>query len=216
MGDAANHGEAASRRGVMLVLAAPSGAGKSTIARRLLKEDPLIDLSISATTRQKRPSESEGVHYFFLSVEEFKQQRDSEAFLEWAEVHGNFYATPKAAVEKSLAAGHDVLFDIDVQGAEQLKQKMPDDVVGIFVLPPSMEVLKARLQARAEDSKAAMEVRLTNATGEIARWRDYEYVVINDDLDDAYDLVRSILRAERAKRDYVRTVPDHVAALLNE
>lgn len=216
MVEAAIRGETVGRRGVMLVLAAPSGAGKSTIARRLLQEDPLIDLSISATTRPRRPSEIDGVHYFFMSAEEFKQRRDAGAFLEWAEVHGNFYATPTAAVEKSLAEGRDVLFDIDVQGAEQLKQKMPDDVVGIFVLPPSMAVLKSRLQARAEDSKAAMDVRLANATGEIARWQDYEYVVVNDDLDDAYDLVRSILRTERAKRDYTGMIPGHVSALMSE
>lgn len=204
------------RRGIMLVLAAPSGAGKSTIARRLLAEDPMIDLSISATTRQIRPSEREGVHYFFMDSDGFKRQRDAGAFLEWAEVHGNFYATPKAAVEASLAAGRDVLFDIDVQGAEQLKRAMPRDVVGIFVLPPSMEALRARLQARAEDSKAAMEVRLKNAIGEISRWRDYEYVVVNDNLDDAYDLVRSILRAERAKREYETVIPRHVERLLSE
>ncbi|MCD1635268.1 guanylate kinase [Martelella mediterranea] len=208
--------ETVRRRGVMLVLAAPSGAGKSTIARRLLAEDPMIDLSISATTRQIRPSEREGVHYFFMDPEGFMKKRDEGAFLEWAEVHGNYYATPKAAVEQSLAAGRDVLFDIDVQGAEQLKQAMPGDVVGIFVLPPSMEALRARLLARAEDSKAAMEVRLKNATGEISHWRDYEYVVINDDLDDAYDLVRSILRAERAKRERETAIPRHVESLLGQ
>ncbi len=207
---------AVNRRGIMLVLAAPSGAGKSTIARRLLAEDPMIDLSISATTRARRKSEQEGVHYFFLQPDEFLARRDQGAFLEWAEVHGNFYATPRAAVEKSLAAGRDVLFDIDVQGAEQLKQALPRDVVGIFVLPPSMKALKERLMARAEDSKAAMEVRLKNATGEISRWRDYEYVVVNDDLEDAYDLVRSILRAERAKREYESVIPHHVDALLSE
>lgn len=208
--------ETGRRRGVMLVLAAPSGAGKSTIARRLLAEDPMIDLSISATTRQIRASEREGVHYFFMDPESFLKKRDEGAFLEWAEVHGNYYATPRAAVESSLAAGRDVLFDIDVQGAEQLKQAMPGDVVGIFVLPPSMEALRARLMARAEDSKAAMEVRLKNATGEISRWRDYEYVVINDDLDDAYDLVRSILRAERAKRESETVIPHHVERLLGK
>ncbi|WP_176083958.1 guanylate kinase [Martelella sp. HB161492] len=202
------------RRGVMLVLAAPSGAGKSTIARRLLAEDPMIDLSISATTRPIRKSEQEGVHYFFMSEEAFKTRRDEGAFLEWAQVHGNYYATPRAAVEKSLAAGRDVLFDIDVQGAEQLKQQMPDDVVGIFVLPPSMKELKARLQARAEDSKAAMDVRLKNAIGEIERWRDYEYVVINDNLEEAYDQVRSIMIAERAKRTYQNVIPHHVDMLL--
>lgn len=202
------------RRGVMLVLAAPSGAGKSTIARRLLAEDPMIDLSISATTRTIRKSEQDGVHYFFMDPETFLKKRDHGDFLEWAQVHGNYYATPREAVERSLAAGRDVLFDIDVQGAEQLKQKMPDDVVGIFVLPPSMAVLKERLLARAEDSKAAMDVRLANATGEISRWRDYEYVVINDDLDDAFDAVRSILRAERAKREYKTLIPAHVEALL--
>ncbi|TPW33399.1 guanylate kinase [Martelella alba] len=210
----ADQSETVKRRGVMLVLAAPSGAGKSTIARRLLAEDPMIDLSISATTRPIRGSEQEGVHYFFLSEDAFKARRDEGAFLEWAEVHGNYYATPRAAVEKSLAAGRDVLFDIDVQGAEQLKRQMPEDVVGIFVLPPSMPVLKARLQARAEDSKAAMEVRLKNAIGEIGRWRDYEYVVINDNLDEAYDQVRSIMIAERAKRTYQNVIPRHVEMLL--
>src|SRR5690606_5037160 len=151
------------RRGLMLVLSSPSGAGKSTIARSLLDSDPDLSLSVSVTTRPRRGSEIDGVHYRFVSQREFDRLRDSDALLEWAEVHGNFYATPREPVEAAMADGRDMLFDIDWQGALQLRDKMRADIVSIFILPPSMKELKARLKRRAEDSDEAIEKRLQNA-----------------------------------------------------
>src|SRR5918995_2012424 len=172
------------RRGLMLVLSSPSGAGKSTIARNLLEEKELgLALSVSVTTRARRPSEIEGVHYHFVSKKEFDRLRDSDALLEWAEVHGNFYATPREPVEAAMAKGQDMLFDIDWQGALQLKEKMRADIVSIFILPPSMKELKARLKRRAEDQESVIETRLKNARNEIEHWKEYDFVIINDDLD---------------------------------
>ena len=159
----------------MLVLSSPSGAGKSTIARNLLESDPAFELSVSVTTRPRRGSEIEGVHYHFVSQREFDRLRDSDALLEWAEVHGNFYATPREPAEEAMAEGRDMLFDIDWQGAQQLKEKMRGDIVSIFILPPSMGELKARLKRRAEDQEAVIETRLKNARTEIEHWREYDY-----------------------------------------
>lgn len=189
------------RRGLMLVLSSPSGAGKSTIARILLEQDKALSLSVSVTTRPKRPSEVDGVHYHFISVKEFERLRDSDALLEWAEVHGNFYGTPRDAAETALHEGCDMLFDIDVQGALQLREKVPADVVLIFILPPSFAELKTRLHRRAEDSEAVIDQRLANSAAEMAHWQDYDYVVINQDLQSAYGEVRSIVDAERLRRD---------------
>lgn len=189
------------RRGLMLVLSSPSGAGKSTIARILLEQDKALSLSVSVTTRPKRPSEVDGVHYHFISVKEFERLRDSDALLEWAEVHGNFYGTPRDAAETALHEGRDMLFDIDVQGALQLREKVPADVVLIFILPPSFAELKTRLHRRAEDSEAVIDQRLANSAAEMAHWQDYDYVVINQDLQSAYGEVRSIVDAERLRRD---------------
>ncbi len=150
------------RRGLMLVISSPSGAGKSTIARTLLETDKHIGLSVSVTTRQRRPSEVEAVHYHFKSVREFERLRDSDALLEWAEVHGNFYGTPREPVEQAMAEGRDMLFDIDWQGAQQLQEKMSADVVSIFVLPPTMTELQSRLHRRAEDSEEVIQTRLAN------------------------------------------------------
>ena len=160
------------RRGLMLVISSPSGAGKSTIARNLLEADPGLSLSVSVTTRQRRASEIAGRHYHFINQKEFERLRDSDALLEWAEVHGNFYGTPREPVELAMSAGRDMLFDIDWQGAQQLQEKMPADVVSIFILPPSMEELAARLMRRAEDSGETIATRLRNASVEIERWRD--------------------------------------------
>ncbi|HMQ58362.1 MAG TPA: guanylate kinase [Rhizobiaceae bacterium] len=189
------------RRGLMLVLSSPSGAGKSTIARNLLKSDEAITLSVSVTTRGRRASEIEGVHYRFVSRREFDRLRDGDSLLEWAEVHGNSYGTPREAVEEAMANGRDMLFDIDWQGAQQLAQKMRADVVSIFILPPSMAELQSRLRRRAEDSEETIRRRLTNAAVEIEHWREYDYIVVNDDLDRAFSAVQAIVRAERLRRD---------------
>lgn len=189
------------RRGLMLVISSPSGAGKSTISRNLLEADHNLSMSVSVTTRKRRGSEIEGVHYHFVSEREFERMRESDALLEWAEVHGNFYGTPREAVEVAMSEGRDMLFDIDWQGALQLQEKMRADVVGVFILPPSMEELKARLFRRAEDAQDVIATRLANARAEIEHWRDYDYVVINDDLDRAFSAVRSIVEAERLRRD---------------
>lgn len=204
------------RRGLMLVLSSPSGAGKSTIARNILENDPDIQLSVSVTTRDRRPSEIEGVHYHFLNQREFQRQRDSDALLEWAEVHGNFYGTPREPVEEAMAEGRDMLFDIDWQGAEQLHEKMRAHIVSIFILPPSMTELKKRLRRRAEDTEDVIQRRLSNAREEIRHWLDYDYVVVNDDLDRAYAAVRSIIWAERLRRDRRPGLADFVDDLLTE
>ncbi|KTQ85166.1 MULTISPECIES: guanylate kinase [Aureimonas] len=204
------------RRGLMLVISSPSGAGKSTIARTLLDLDPKFSLSISVTTRKRRPSEIDGVHYHFITVEEFERLRSSDALLEWAEVHGNLYGTPRASAEKAMREGRDMLFDIDWQGARQLQEQAKTDIVSIFILPPSMEELAQRLTRRAEDSKETIAMRLKNACVEIERWRDYEYVVINDDLDRAFSAVLSIVSAERLRRDRRPGLFDFTARLLEE
>ena len=204
------------RRGLMLVLSSPSGAGKSTIARNLLENDPGLELSISVTTRARRGSEIEGVHYHFRSAREFEVLRDSDQLLEWAEVHGHFYATPRQPAEAAMAEGRDMLFDIDWQGALQLKEKMRADIVSIFILPPSMKELKMRLKRRAEDQDGVIEARLANARVEIEHWRDYDFVVVNDDLDRAYTEVRAIVTAERLRRDRRPGLFDFVTGLLDE
>ncbi|AJD40700.1 guanylate kinase [Rhizobium sp. SEMIA 4085] len=204
------------RRGLMLVISSPSGAGKSTIARTLLAQDSQIGLSVSVTTRQRRPSEVEGIHYHFKSIREFERLRDSDALLEWAEVHGNFYGTPREPVEAAMAEGRDMLFDIDWQGAQQLQEKMSADVVSIFVLPPTMTELQSRLHRRAEDSEEVIAQRLANSRAEIAHWREYDYVIVNDDLDTAFDAVQAIVKAERLRRDRRHGIYDFVTKLLEE
>lgn len=189
------------RRGVMLVLSSPSGAGKSTIARNLLSEFPQMELSVSVTTRKKRGSEIHGRHYHFIDEREFDRMRSSEGLLEWAEVHGNYYGTPRDPAEQAMREGRDMLFDIDWQGGKQLMEKARADVVSIFILPPSLEELKRRLVRRAEDAPEVIERRLANATEEITHWSEYDYVVINEDLDTAFEQVRSILVAEQLRRD---------------
>jgi guanylate kinase len=204
------------RRGLMLVLSSPSGAGKSTIARNLLESDPSLELSVSVTTRARRGSEIEGVHYHFCTKREFERLRDTDALLEWAEVHGNYYATPREPAEAAMADGRDMLFDIDYQGAQQLKEKMPTDIVSIFILPPSMVELNSRLKRRAEDQDAVIATRLQNAKVEIEHWREYDFVVVNDDLDRAFSEVRAIVTAERLRRDRRPGLFDFVSGLLDE
>jgi len=189
------------RRGLMLVLSSPSGAVKTTLTRLLREDEPSLTLSISVTTRSRRPSEVEGVHYHFIQQSEFLTLRDRGDLLEWAEVHGNFYGSPKKPIEASLMQGKDILFDIDYQGAQQVRANAPDDVVSIFILPPSIPELRQRLHRRAEDSDEVINQRLTAAKGEIDRWRDYDYVLVNDDLNRTFSRLKAILVAERLRRD---------------
>jgi len=188
------------RRGLLVVLSSPSGAGKSTLSRLILDKDKSLSLSISVTTRPKRPSEVDHVHYHFLTQREFDRMRDGGALLEWAEVHGNCYGTPRDPVEQALAEGRDVLFDIDWQGAAQIAEAMPDDLVSIFVLPPSGAELQARLVRRAEDDEATIMRRLSNAREELKHYAEYDYVVVNDELQAALEGVVAILTAERLRR----------------
>ena len=191
---------AASRRGMILILSSPSGAGKTTLTRMLMQDSALdLTLSVSVTTRKQRASEVDGVHYHFIEPREFERMKAGGELLESAEVHGNAYGTPRAPVEKVLAEGRDMLFDIDWQGAKQVRERLGDDVVSIFVLPPSMGELRARLERRAEDTASSIEARFENARREIERWRDYHYVVVNDDLKRAYRDVTAIVTAERLR-----------------
>jgi guanylate kinase len=188
------------RRGLMLILSSPSGAGKTSLTRMLLQKKELdLTLSISVTTRPRRSSEVDGIHYTFVTRKRFDQLRDEDELLEWAEVHGNCYGTPRETVERTLAQGRDVLFDIDYQGTQQVKAKAGEDVVTIFILPPSMRELKARLERRAEDSGEAIAGRLANAANEIRRWTIYDYVLVNDDLQKTFEDLVAILTAERRK-----------------
>ena len=190
-----------SRRGLMLVLSSPSGAGKSTIARNLLRDDPDISLSVSVTTRARRGSEIDGKDYHFISEREFEIMRDNGRLLEWAEVHGNYYGTPFDPVQQAMDEGRDMLFDIDWQGALQMFEAARADIVSIFILPPSMAELRNRLIRRAEDAEDVIERRLENSKVEMQHWNEYEYPLINDDLDACFADVKAILRAERLRRD---------------
>jgi guanylate kinase len=188
------------RRGLMLILSSPSGAGKTTLTRMLLQTKSLdLTLSISVTTRPRRSSEVDGIHYSFITRKQFEALRDGGELLEWAEVHGNFYGTPREPAEQALAQGRDVLFDIDYQGTQQVKAKVDDNVVTIFILPPSLKELKARLERRAEDSRETIEKRLANARNEIRRWTLYDYVLVNDDLQRTFEELLAIVTAERHK-----------------
>jgi guanylate kinase len=189
------------RRGLLLILSSPSGAGKSTLTKNLVDEDHTIQLSVSVTTRPRRHSEIGGRHYHFITKEEFEEMQQRGELLECAEVHGNLYGTPKKPVEQALARGEDMMFDIDWQGTKQICEKMRADVVSVFVLPPSMEELKARLERRAEDSAEVIERRLKNAREEIAQWSSYDYVLINDDLQRTFAELKAILGAERMRRE---------------
>jgi len=185
---------------MILILSSPSGAGKTTLTRMLVQDSALdLTLSVSVTTRKQRSSEVDGIHYRFIDRGEFERMKGAGQLLESAEVHGAGYGTPRAPVEKVLAQGRDMLFDIDWQGAKQVRERLGDDVVSIFLLPPSMRELRARLERRAEDTASSIEARFESARREIERWRDYHYVVVNDDLKRAYRDVVAIVTAERLR-----------------
>jgi guanylate kinase len=192
--------KAVARRGMMLVLSSPSGAGKTTLSRMLLTEEKNIVLSISVTTRARRPGEVNGRHYHFIDRARFDRLRRNGNLLEYAEVFGNFYGTPRRPVEKAIKQGRDVLFDVDWQGTKQLRKRAPADLVSVFILPPSRGELARRLHTRAQDDKKVIRARMAKAGGEMSHWREYDYVVVNRDLDRAFNDVRAILAAERLKR----------------
>lgn len=192
--------KALKRRGLMFVLSSPSGAGKTTISRMLLDADDTIKLSVSVTTRPPRPGEIDGVHYHFASDAEFDRMVEEDDFYEWAHVFGHRYGTPKGHIRAGLKEGQDFLFDIDWQGTQQLYQKDRQDVVSVFILPPSLPELRRRLEARAQDAADVIASRMDRARAEISHWAEYEYVVINDDVDACFRKVREILHAERMER----------------
>jgi len=198
----------------MLVLSSPSGAGKTTLSRMLLAADSAIAMSISVTTRSPRKGEAEGKDYFFVSSGMFREMAMTDAFLEHATVFGNHYGTPKEPVMLALAKGNDVLFDIDWQGTQQLRQRAGDDLVSIFVLPPSHDELERRLRARAQDEEAVVAARMARAGGEISHWAEYDYVVVNDNLGSALEKIRTILAAERMKRGRQTGIPSFVSKLI--
>jgi guanylate kinase len=189
------------RRGLMLVLSSPSGAGKTTLSRRLLESDDAIDLSISVTTRPPRPGEVDGRDYHFIDRAQFDALVARDELLEWAQVFGNRYGTPRGPVEKALSSGRDVLFDIDWQGTQQLREKGRADLVSVFVLPPSIPDLEQRLKSRAQDTPDVIRSRMAKASDEMSHWAEYDYVVINREISDAFEDVRAILGAERLKRE---------------
>jgi guanylate kinase len=193
--------DAIARRGLMLVLSSPSGAGKTTLSRKLLESDPGVELSVSVTTRKQRPGEIGGRDYHFIDATRFDAMVEAGELLEWAEVFGNRYGTPRVPVEAALARGRDVLFDIDWQGTQQLQEKSGRDLVSIFVLPPSVPDLERRLRTRAQDSDEVIHARMAKAADEMSHWAEYDYVVINTEIDHAFAEVQSILAAERLKRE---------------
>ena len=188
------------RRGLLLVLSSPSGAGKTTLARRLVAADPTIAMSVSVTTRASRPGEIEGRDYFFIDDAEFARRRDAGELLEWAAVFDHHYGTPRKPVMGALSAGHDVLFDIDWQGAQQLNEQLPHDLVRVFVLPPDAKALESRLKKRAQDTPEVVEKRMRKASAEISHWSEYDYAIVNRDLDTSHANLMAILTAERLKR----------------
>lgn len=189
------------RRGLLLVLSSPSGAGKSTLSRLLLEKDDTISLSVSSTTRPPRPGEVDGVDYNFVTMAEFSDLVSAEGFLEHARVFDNHYGTPAAQVEEALLGGQDILFDIDWQGTQQLAQKAAKDLVRVFILPPGKDELERRLKSRAQDSAEVVESRMAKANEEISHWAEYDYIIVNDDLEKAKTQLFSILQAERLKRE---------------
>lgn len=204
------------RRGLMLVLSSPSGAGKTTLSRMLLEEFSDVKLSISATTRPPRPNEVDGRDYYFKTADAFREMIARHEFLEWAHVFDKYYGTPRANTVALLQDGQDVLFDVDWQGADALHDQMPNDVVSVFILPPSIEALKARLTAREGSTPVMVARRMEDARREIMHWRRYDYAIVNDDLNVAYQRLKRILLVERLKRLRQLDLEDHVRELLGE
>jgi guanylate kinase len=202
------------RRGMMLVLSSPSGAGKTTLAKRILKRDAGITMSVSLTTRGKRPGEVDGVDYHFVDRQGFDDKVRQGELLEYATVFGNSYGTPRGPVENALRIGRDILFDIDWQGTQQLKGKAREDVVSIFILPPSRETLQARLSSRGQDSAETVAARMAQANAEISHWAEYDYVIVNDDLDAAEARIVQIIEAERNRRSRLTGLSDFVRTLI--
>lgn len=198
----------------MLILSSPSGAGKTTIARRLLAAEDNLQMSVSVTTRPMRPGEVDGRDYEFTDLERFGEMVEADDFLEWAEVFGNRYGTPRAKIREGLAMGRDVLFDVDWQGAQQLSQRAGSDVVSVFLLPPSIADLEARLRSRGTDSEEVIAGRMDRARAEISHWDAYDYVVVNDRADDCFDRVRTILHAERLRRERQTGLVDFARELM--
>ncbi|HVZ99774.1 MAG TPA: guanylate kinase [Caulobacterales bacterium] len=206
--------DSVARRGLMFVLSSPSGAGKSTLARKLIEEDGNVSLSVSATTRERRGNEMDGREYYFMDRERFEAMADRGDFLEHAMVFGHHYGTPRAPVEALLIQGRDVLFDVDWQGARALRAAAPDDVVGIFILPPSMAELERRLHARAEDQPDVIAKRMARSRDEISHWAEYDYVLVNTSIEETHAHIRQILAAERLKRTRQVWLPVHVERLM--
>ncbi|AFX98882.1 guanylate kinase [Candidatus Endolissoclinum faulkneri L2] len=204
------------RRGLMLVLSSPSGAGKTSIARKLMESEYDISMSISVTTRSPRPGEVHGLDYFFISLTEFQVMVSRNDLLEHAKVFGNYYGTPRKAVEATLESGKDILFDIDWQGVQQLEANTTADLVSIFILPPSSSELEGRLLTRAQDSKAVVTQRMANAVNELSHYQKYEYVIINDDIDVSVNNIHMILSAERLKRERSVGLKEFVKILSEE
>jgi guanylate kinase len=205
--------ESVARRGLMVALSSPSGAGKSTLARKLIEDDSNMALSVSATTRERRGNEIDGREYKFLQRAEFEAMADRGAFLEWAQVFGNFYGTPRAPVEAALISGRDVLFDVDWQGARALRAAAEQDVVGVFILPPSMAELERRLHARAEDAPEVIARRMARSQDEISHWEEYDYVLVNTRIEETLAQLKQILAAERLKRHRQAWLKLHVERL---
>jgi guanylate kinase len=204
------------RRGLLFVMSSPSGAGKTTLSRKLLSADRFISMSVSVTTRKPRPGEVDGKDYHFISKDAFEKMVASGELLEWADVFGNLYGTPRKPVEVALAAGRDMLFDIDWQGTQQLAQAMKDDLVRLFILPPAPDVLRERLIKRAQDSSAIIAKRMAEAAHEISHWPEYDYVVVNDDLERAHQQMLAVLTAERLKRRRQLGLAEFVRELTKE
>lgn len=214
MSSASKGGVRLARRGLLLVLSSPSGAGKTTLARRLLDVDAGIRMSVSVTTRKARRGEVEGVDYTFVDKREFERLKARRKLLEWAEVFGHQYATPRAPVVDALQAGKDVLFDVDWQGARQIKRRLPRDVVRVFILPPDGKTLERRLRSRNQDSEATVAHRMAAAAAEIAHWQEYDYVIVNANLEESFANLTSILAAERLKRERQSGLDGFVAEML--
>jgi guanylate kinase len=213
MARAARHRKGIARRGLMLVLSSPSGAGKTTLSRMLLRGDRGVELSVSVTTRPQRRGEVDGRDYHFINRARFDAMVKVGDLLEWAEVFSHCYGTPRRPVEKALRAGRDVLFDIDWQGTQQLHEKARDDLVSVFILPPSVKELGRRLRTRAQDSEAVIGTRMAKAAGELSHWPEYDYVVVNRDIDQAFTDVQAILAAERLKRERQTGLTEFVRGL---